>query len=142
MKDYNVVFFDLDGTISDSGRGITNSVKYALRKFGIEETDYEKLRRFVGPPLYASFEKYYGFTNVEAVKAVEYYREHSPRGEYVLVLEGANDTASDTAFWTEMSIQQHVEHYINGGMSKMDATKAVAKDRGVGKSAIYNELNK
>ena len=41
-----------------------------------------------------------------------------------------------------LSPEEHVEKYINAGMSKMDATKAVAKDRGVGKSAIYNELNK
>ncbi|MBO7217266.1 MAG: HAD family hydrolase [Clostridia bacterium] len=80
MKNYKVILFDLDGTVSDSGRGITNSVKYALKKFGIEETDYEKLKRFVGPPLYASFEKYYGFTHEEAVKAVEYYREYYNAG--------------------------------------------------------------
>lgn len=73
-------------------------------------------------------------------EAVEYYREHSPRGEYVLVLEGASDTASDSAFWTEMSIQQHVEHYINGGMSKMDAIKAAARDRGVPKNTVYKEM--
>lgn len=80
MKSYNTVLFDLDGTISDSGAGITNSVKYALKKFGIEENDFEKLKRFVGPPLYASFEKYYGFTHEEAVKAVEYYREYYNAG--------------------------------------------------------------
>lgn len=80
MKSYNTVLFDLDGTISDSGEGITNSVKYSLKKFGIEEEDYEKLRRFVGPPLYASYEKYYGFSHEEAVKAVEYYREYYNAG--------------------------------------------------------------
>ncbi len=80
MKSYNTVLFDLDGTISDSGQGITNSVKYSLKKFGIEENDFEKLKRFVGPPLYASFEKYYGFTHEEAVKAVEYYREYYNAG--------------------------------------------------------------
>ena len=80
MKDYKVILFDLDGTISDSGEGITNSVKYALKKFGIEENDYEKLKFFVGPPLYASFEKYYGFTHEQAVKAVEYYREYYNAG--------------------------------------------------------------
>ncbi len=80
MKDYSVILFDLDGTVSDSGEGITNSVKYALKKFGIEEENFEKLKRFVGPPLYASFEKYYGFTHEEAVKAVEYYREYYNAG--------------------------------------------------------------
>ncbi len=80
MRDYKVVLFDLDGTISDSGRGITNSVRYSLKKFGIEEENYEKLKRFVGPPLYASYEKYYGFSHEEAVKAVEYYREYYNAG--------------------------------------------------------------
>lgn len=80
MKNYRVVLFDLDGTISNSGRGITNSVKYALKKFGIEEEDYGKLARFVGPPLYASFEKYYGFSKEAAIKAVEYYREYYNAG--------------------------------------------------------------
>ncbi len=80
MRDYKVVLFDLDGTISDSGRGITNSVKYSLKKFGMEEENYEKLKRFVGPPLYASYEKYYGFSHDEAVKAVEYYREYYNAG--------------------------------------------------------------
>lgn len=80
MKNYTTVLFDLDGTVSDSGRGITNSVKYSLKKFGIEEDDYEKLCRFVGPPLYASFEKYYGFSHEEAVRAVEYYREYYNAG--------------------------------------------------------------
>lgn len=76
MTRYNTVLFDLDGTVSDSGEGITNSVRYSLQKFGIEENNYENLKRFVGPPLYASYEKYYGFTHEEAVRAVEYYREY------------------------------------------------------------------
>ncbi len=80
MKAYKYILFDLDGTVSDSGEGITNSVKYALSKFGIEEEDFDKLKRFVGPPLYASFENYYGFSHNEAVKAVEYYREYYNAG--------------------------------------------------------------
>ena len=80
MNRYDTVLFDLDGTISDSGKGITNSVKYALSKFKIAENDLDKLKAFVGPPLYASFEKYYGFSKEEAVKAVEYYREYYNAG--------------------------------------------------------------
>ncbi len=80
MKNYKYILFDLDGTVSDSGKGITNSVKYALSKFEIEENDYEKLKLFVGPPLYASFENYYGFSHEKAVKAVEYYREYYNSG--------------------------------------------------------------
>ena len=54
-KMYDICFFDLDGTIIDSSPGITNSVMYALEKFGIEETEREKLYKFIGPPLTDSF---------------------------------------------------------------------------------------
>ena len=52
---YQFYFFDLDGTITDSSLGITNSVRYALAKYGIEEPDRKKLYRFIGPPLTESF---------------------------------------------------------------------------------------
>ena len=70
------VFFDLDGTLTDPGIGITNSVMYALKKFGIEEKDRKELFRFIGPPLIPSFMKYYGFSKEEAVRAVVFYREY------------------------------------------------------------------
>ncbi|MBQ2663664.1 MAG: HAD hydrolase-like protein [Clostridia bacterium] len=53
------MFFDLDGTLTDPQEGITNCVKYALEYFGIYETDYSKLLRFIGPPLVWSFSEYY-----------------------------------------------------------------------------------
>ena len=52
---YDVILFDLDGTLTDPGEGITNSVAYALRKFGIEVPDRRELYKFIGPPLYVSF---------------------------------------------------------------------------------------
>lgn len=55
---YDLILFDLDGTITDSGEGITKSVQYALSKFGIEEPDLENLRKFIGPPLIDSFERF------------------------------------------------------------------------------------
>ena len=58
-KMYDICFFDLDGTIIDSSPGITNSVMYALEKFGIEETEREKLYKFIGPPLTDSLQYYY-----------------------------------------------------------------------------------
>ena len=74
---------------------------------------------------------------------MNFYEENEPRGEYVLVIEGAKDEdLSKDSFFANMTIFEHFEYYLSQGMSKMDATKAVAKDRGVGKSAIYNELNK
>lgn len=74
--------------------------------------------------------------------AIAYYEENAPRGEFVLVVEGASDEEilSD-AFWAHMTIEQHVEHYISLGMKKMDAIKSVAKDRGVAKNEIYKIVN-
>ena len=71
--------------------------------------------------------------------AVDYYSQNDPRGEYVLVVEGAQDTASADDY-SEISIEDHVQSYIDAGMSKMDAIKAVAKDRGVPKNVIYKQF--
>lgn len=76
MKNYDIILFDLDGTLVDSGLGITNSVIYALEKFGIKVNDRTSLYKFVGPPLHKSFENFYGFTPEKAMQAVEYYREY------------------------------------------------------------------
>ncbi len=72
-------------------------------------------------------------------EAVEYYSQRDPRGEYVIVCEGYKDSGSDL-FWKDMTVSDHVEFYINAGMSKMDAIKAVAKDRHVPKNDIYKEM--
>lgn len=69
------VLFDLDGTLVDSSEGITKSVQYALKNFGIEEPDLRKLRVFIGPPLGGSFMKYYGFSKEQANEAVLAYRK-------------------------------------------------------------------
>ena len=76
MKKYKYLLFDLDGTLTDPGEGITNSVTYALKKWGIEVTDKKELYCFIGPPLSASFKKYFGFGDEDALKCVEYYREY------------------------------------------------------------------
>ena len=73
---YNTILFDLDGTLTDPGMGITNSVAYALKKWNIEVKDRTELYKFIGPPLLDSFEKYYGFSPEECRQAVKYYREY------------------------------------------------------------------
>lgn len=73
---YNTVLFDLDGTLTDPGLGITNSVAYALKKYGIEVQDRESLYSFIGPPLNDSFKRYYGFSDEKAMEAIMYYREY------------------------------------------------------------------
>ena len=70
------VLFDLDGTLTDPFEGITNSVAYSLKSYGISVSERKELSSFIGPPLYDSFEKYYGFSKEKAVEAVEKYREY------------------------------------------------------------------
>ncbi len=76
MKEYKYVLFDLDGTLTDPGEGITNSVEYALKKFGIDVKDKKEIFSFIGPPLIDSFMNYCGFSEEKAKLAVKYYREY------------------------------------------------------------------
>jgi phosphoglycolate phosphatase len=73
---YQNVLFDLDGTLTDPGLGITNSVAHALRRWGIQAPERSELYKFIGPPLADSFERFYGFSRADAEKSVEYYREY------------------------------------------------------------------
>lgn len=76
MKNYKYILFDLDGTITDSALGITNSVKYALRKLNAPIPPYETLCKFIGPPLLDGFRDICGFETEKAQAAVKYYREY------------------------------------------------------------------
>lgn len=76
MNDKQYLLFDLDGTLTDPMVGITKSVQYALRHYGIEEPDLKKLCPFIGPPLKDSFMKYYGFPSEQAIEAISIYREY------------------------------------------------------------------
>lgn len=81
-------------------------------------------------------------TTLEA--ALEYYRQEEPRGEYVLVLEGKSleqKRQEDIAAWENMSIEEHMEHYLQRGLDQKAAMKQVAKDRGVAKREIYQHLH-
>lgn len=72
----NIFLFDLDGTLTDPGMGITNSVAYALAQYGIQVEDRTVLYPFIGPPLRESFMKFYGFSEEKAEEAVWKYREY------------------------------------------------------------------
>ena len=74
-------------------------------------------------------------------EAVAYYEENAPRGEYVLVVEGAGEGSTVTeAFWTDMTVPDHVAYYVGQGMTKKDAIKAAARDRGVPKNEVYQQV--
>lgn len=73
---YKYLFWDLDGTLTDPGIGITNSVMYALEKYNIRVEERSSLYPFIGPPLIESFMKFYGFDEEKATQAVNYYREY------------------------------------------------------------------
>ena len=70
------ILFDLDGTLTDPGIGITNSVMYALERFGIAVEDRRTLYKFIGPPLLDSFRTFYGFSDAQAQAALTAYREY------------------------------------------------------------------
>lgn len=74
---------------------------------------------------------------------IQYYEGQEVRGECVLVIEGVSfqeleKEAQDE--WKSMSVKEHMDHYLSKGMSKKDAMKKTARDRGVGKREIYREL--
>lgn len=73
---FDTILFDLDGTLTDPAEGITNSVAYALKKFGITPPPQKELFKFIGPPLAGSFEKYYNMSKEDSYKAVDIYREY------------------------------------------------------------------
>ena len=78
--------------------------------------------------------------------AIEYYNEHEPRGEYVLVLMGeaeyGTDKSGSPSSLAALSPEEHVSHYMNEGLSRMDAIKAAARERGMSKSELYALLCK
>ena len=75
-NNFEYILFDLDGTITDSGEGITKSVQYALKYFDILVDNLEDLLKFIGPPLKESFKEYYKFDEEKATLALIKYREY------------------------------------------------------------------
>ena len=76
-------------------------------------------------------------------EAISYYELNEPKGECVLVLEGKSREeikAEEIAGWEEMSIEEHMDYYLKQGIAKKEAMKMVAKDRGIGKRDVYQQL--
>ena len=76
-------------------------------------------------------------------ESISYYEANEPKGECVLVLEGRSREElrqEEVAKWEEMTIEEHMDYYLNQGIQKKEAMKMVAKDRGVSKRDIYQNL--
>ena len=77
------------------------------------------------------------------VEAIEYYELNEPKGECVLVVEGKSREdirKEEVSKWEEMSIEEHMDYYMNQGIDKKEAMKLVAKDRGISKRDVYQQL--
>ena len=85
---YSYIFFDLDGTLTDSKEGIFNCVKYALEKMGRPIPEEETLLKFIGPPLHDSYMRYCGFSEEEAHRGVALFR-----GRYTTIGKSENAPA-------------------------------------------------
>lgn len=84
-------------------------------------------------------EKYFRGTLKDIAETFKNLPECDKKGEYVFICEGKSEKDD---FWKDMTVEAHVDYYISMGLSKMDACKNAAKDRGVGKGEIYKIVNK
>lgn len=143
---YDTILFDLDGTLTDPGEGVTNSVAYALEKRGIHVADHRELYCFIGPPLHVSFQTFYGFTAEEATHAIVDYREYyRDRGIYENVvydgmedvlrtLQAAGKTLAVATSKPEVFARRVLEHFhLNGYFdviagASMDTSRTAKSD--------------
>lgn len=80
---YHTILFDLDGTLTDSKKGIFKSIQYALRRMDAPVPDEIVLTKFIGPPLQDSFIRYCGFTEEQTRRAITLFRErYAPKGQF------------------------------------------------------------
>lgn len=87
--------------------------------------------------------KFETVTETTFAKAIEYYTENAPKGEFVVVVAGKDQSmlqAENAAKWEKMSLEEHVSLYEEQGMDRKEAMKAVAKDRGISRRDVYNGL--
>ncbi|MGN0307220.1 MAG: 16S rRNA (cytidine(1402)-2'-O)-methyltransferase [Lachnospiraceae bacterium] len=78
-------------------------------------------------------------------EAVSYYEDNEPRGEYVLVVEGKSlgeKKKEEQSSWQSLSLHEHMQHYEGQGIDRKEAMKLVAKDRGISKREVYQQLLK
>ena len=144
-NEYNHILFDLDGTLTDSAKGVTKSVQHALKQYGINAS-LEELKSFIGPPLHQSFMEVYGFSKQEAYRVVEYYRnyysdvgifENKVYPDIVELLENLNKSSkkvylatSKPTFFAEKILKHFkLDHYFTTiAGSNLDGTRVEKKE--------------
>ncbi|MEH6885778.1 16S rRNA (cytidine(1402)-2'-O)-methyltransferase [Priestia megaterium] len=87
--------------------------------------------------------RYEEFLRGSVLEAIEWTNATDIRGEFCLILEGTNEEAPDESnlWWEQLTIIEHVDHYVEEGLSNKEAIKQVAKDRDVSKRDIYSEYH-
>lgn len=76
MKNYDIIAFDLDGTLTNPERGLISAFVYTFQRIGLDYKDKESLKRFIGPPIYEEWQRVYGFTPEQSAHALEIFREY------------------------------------------------------------------
>lgn len=76
MKKYDIILFDLDGTLTNPERGLIEGFVYAFKKLGIDYGERESLKRFIGPPLFEEWQRVFSFTPEESAAAIAKFREY------------------------------------------------------------------
>lgn len=85
--------------------------------------------------------KFEEFLHTTLSGALTHFETYAPKGEFVLIIEGAKETMKQS-FFDNMSVLEHINYYIEAGFDKKEAMKKVSKDRGVSKREIYAETIK
>ena len=132
---YQYIFFDLDGTLTDSKEGILNCLRYAFEKLGDPVPPETELIKFIGPPLQDSFMGFCGYSQEKAIRAVELFRErYAPIGKfenaaapgmaellrrlqergYVLALASSNGLSIVEKILTDNGIRPYFEVVVSG----------------------------
>ena len=76
MPAFELLIWDLDGTLTDSAPGIMNAIFYAVRKMGLSPLTRQEARTFIGPPLHDSFQQKFRLSSGDTLMAVDAFREY------------------------------------------------------------------
>ena len=123
-SEYTLIFYE-------APHKLLNTLKDMLKYFG-------NRRITVARELTKKFEQFL-YTDFE--KAIEYFDENQPKGEFVLIIEGAHNLEKASPF-DNMTILEHINYYIESGLDKKEAMKKVAADRNISKRDVYAETIK